>query len=183
MLKLTENPPLLYPEQVEIAQIDGPWRVAHTKARCEKAFAWDLLEREVPFFLPMMMRITISGGRKRRVMMPLFTSYVFFAGDQQIRYQALLTDRLAGVIEVTDQRRLIEELSAVKLAIDGQVPLDPYPFAAVGRRVRVSCGPFEGIEGTVIQREDGTTRLVLQVSMLGQGASMEIDTDLLEAID
>jgi hypothetical protein len=38
---------------------------------------------------------------------------------------------------------------------------------------------LQGIVGTVVRR-DNETRLVLQVSMLGQGASLEIDTDLLE---
>jgi transcription antitermination factor NusG len=60
--------------------------------------------------------------------------------------------------------------------------MDPYPFAAVGRRCRVTAGPLEGMEGIVVRR-DKLARLVLEVSILGQGASVEIDADLLEALD
>ena len=184
MLKFAENPPLLYPHESTVRQMAGRWWVAHTKARAEKAFAWDLLNNDIAYFLPMIERITISGGRKRRGMMPLFTSYVFFCGSQDQRLDALLTQRLCQVIEVTDQAQLIEELSTLEHAINGRATFNPYPFAAVGRRCRVTRGPFEGIAGTVIQRDgEANPRLVLQVSLLGQGAAMEIDADLLEPVE
>ena len=53
---------------------------------------------------------------------------------------------------------------------------------AVGQSCRVTRGPFEGIEGTVIQR-NGKARIVLHVKMLGRGAAMEIDNDLLELVE
>jgi hypothetical protein len=39
-----------------------------------------------------------------------------------------------------------------------------------------------GLEGTIVSRAK-MTRLVLSISALGQGASLEIDADLLEPID
>jgi hypothetical protein len=153
--------------------------VGHTKARCEKAFAFDLLARGVPYFLPMVETVRVSGGRKRRGMVPLFGGYVFFCGGDDERYAALATDRLCQVIEVADQGRLVRELSSLDKALAGRAPLDLYPFAAVGQRCRVVAGPFRGLEGIVVRR-DGASRLVLEVRVLGQGASMEIDAALLE---
>ena len=127
----------------------------------------------------MVERVRMSGGRKRHVMTPLFTSYVFFYGSDQDRYKALTTNRLCQVICVDCQEALINELSAVQRVLDGDADLDLYPHAAMGRRCRIKSGPFEHIEGIVIQR-NGTSRIVLQVSILGQGAAMEIDADLLE---
>jgi len=66
--------------------------------------------------------------------------------------------------------------------IDGKQALELLSFAAIGRRCRITSGPFEGMEGTVIHR-DGVTRLVLQVSILGQGAAIEIEPDLLEEVN
>jgi transcription antitermination factor NusG len=83
------------------------------------------------------------------------------------------------VIRVVDQARLIGELRALHRALSGRAPLDPYPHAAVGRRCRVTAGPFRGVEGTVV-RWEGRTRIVLQVGILGRGAAMEIHPDLLE---
>jgi len=181
MLKLSDNPPSLFPDNTPLTEIPGPWWVAHTRSRFEKAFAHDLLARGVPYFLPMIHRLTISGGRKRQLLMPLFNSYVFFAGSEEDRYTALATDRLCQVIPVRDQPRLIRELSTLQTVLTSRTHLDPYPFLAIGHRCRIARGPFQGIEGTVIRR-DNLTRIVLHVSILGQGAAMEIHPDLLEPI-
>lgn len=156
--------------------------MGQTKARFEKAFAWDLLARGIGYFLPLIQRVRISGGRKRQVMSPLFTSYVFFCGSEEDRYNALTTNRLCNTLAVPDQAKLVAELSALEKALTGQAVLDPYPFAAVGRRCRVTAGAFMGVEGVIVQRAK-LARLVLEVSILGQGASMEIDADLLEPLD
>ena len=182
MLKFTDNPPMVVPGVGSVADIGGPWWVAHTKARFEKVFAWDLLSRGISYFLPLREKVSISGGRKRRVQMPLFTSYVFFSGSPEQRYAAMATGRLCQTIEVKDQKNFRSQISAIQKALAGELPMDPYPFAAVGRRCRVTAGPLEGMEGVVVQR-DKLARLVLEVSILGQGASVEIDADLLEALD
>jgi transcription antitermination factor NusG len=192
MLSIAENPPLRWPALGPFASAvgdagntattgahPGRWWVAHTKARCEKAFAFDLLARRIAYFLPMVERVRFSGGRRRHALMPLFPGYVFFRGGREDRYRALITDRLCQVIDVVDQERLARELAHLARALSAAVPLDPYPFAAVGRRCRVAAGPLRGVEGVVVRRE-GTDRLVLEVAMLGQGAAMEIDAELLE---
>jgi transcriptional antiterminator RfaH len=182
MLKAAENPPIRTPSVLSVADLTGDWWVAHTKARNEKAFCWDLHERDVPYFIPMVEKTTFSGGRKRRGMMPLFTSYVFFCGDATHRYTALATNRLCQVIPVNNRRQFVDELTSVERAIESKIELDLHPFAAVGKRCRVTAGPLEGIEGIVLQR-DGATRLFLQVSILGKGSSLEISPDLLESAE
>jgi transcriptional antiterminator RfaH len=165
-----------------IAASQGKWWIAHTKARFEKAFAWDLHERGIGYFLPMLRRTRVSGGRKRQFMMPLFPSYVFFCGDDETRYIALTGNRLCQVIPVKDQAQIRAELESIDHAIRAGDLLDPYPFAAVGRHCRIIAGPFQGIEGVVVQR-GRMARIVLQVTLLGQGVALDIETDLLEAID
>lgn len=182
MLKVEENPPILSPLAETLTELPGRWWVAHTKSRFEKAFAWDLLRQGIGYFLPLVERVRVSGGKKRRVMAPLFPSYVFFCGDGEARYVAMTTNRLCQTLNVNEQAGLIAELAAIELALSGKAELDPYPFAAVGRRCRVKAGPFRGLEGVVVQR-NSVSRLVLAVDILGQGAAMDIETDLLEPVD
>jgi hypothetical protein len=127
--------------------------------------------------------VTISGGRKRHGLTPQFPSNLFFIGNEEHRAAALHTDLLCQVIAVRDQKQLTDELTALHRLISGGIKLELYPFATVGRRCRITKGPFEGMEGTVVERKDArVARLVLEVSMLGQGAAMEIEADLLEAV-
>ena len=83
----------------------------------------------------------------------------------------------------SQQTILLAELRSLSLVLQQKAVLDLYPFAAVGRRCRVRGGPFEGAEGTVISCDRGKARFILQISILGQGASLEIDGDLLEPGD
>lgn len=182
MLKYSDNPPLRWPEEGDLESFAGDWWVAHTKSRAEKALAWDLKRHGISYFLPMREQVKVSGGRKRRVLMPLFASYVFFCGGPEARYQALATNRLCRVIEVPEQEQLARELATIDRAIGGQAQLDPFPRLAVGERGRVVAGPLCGVEGVIVERR-GMRHLVLQVSMLGQGASVQIEPDLVEAIE
>ena len=182
MLSLSENPSILTPEVGSLTELYGTWWIAYTRPRFEKAFAHDMQRMGIGYYLPMIERVRVSGGRKRRVMAPLFVSYVFFCGSDEDRHAAMTTNRLCQAIEVPDQNRLVKELCCFEQALSGQVKLDPYPFAVVGHRCRVIAGPMIGLVGTVVRR-DKLARLVLEVSMLGQGASLEIDCDLLEPTD
>ncbi|HVT88806.1 MAG TPA: transcription termination/antitermination NusG family protein [Tepidisphaeraceae bacterium] len=181
MLKLDENPPLRSSsEPLEAAQ--GQWWVAHTKSRCEKSLAWSLFGKNIPYFFPMVMRTAVWGGRKRKVLKPLFPSYLFFCGSEEERQAAFLTGHLFMTIAVRQRQQFIRELCAIETAMASNVDLELENLIIPGRRCRVSRGALKGIEGTIIQRH-GRTRLLLEVSIVGRGTSLEIDGDLLESID
>jgi transcription antitermination factor NusG len=182
VIAVHENPPIrFYPAQISEGT-DVAWWLAHTKSRSEKAFAWDLNNRDIEYFLPMLESSLVSGGRKRRVLKPLFPSYVFFRGDPDARQRALETDRLCQVIPVTNQVQLENELAALNTALAHEKCLDPFPFAATGRRCRVARGALRGIDGVVIERQ-GITKIILQVSVLGRGVPLNIDASMLESAE
>lgn len=182
MLKQSENPAILTPQVQSLTELTGTWWVGYTRPRFEKAFAWDLLGHGIGYFLPMREKVTFSGSRKRRLMTPLFPSYVFFCGTEQDRYKAMTTNRVCQTIEVANQKALIDELASIEKALLSKVVIDSYPSLPVGRSCRIISGPMIGIEGVVIRRDQGKTRMVLEVTILGQGALVEIDADLLEPI-
>ena len=182
MLKASDNPPIRPPKVDSVAELSGQWWLAHTKARFEKAFAWDLCRRNIGYFLPLVEQKRFSGGRKRSVMLPLFSSYVFFCGDDEGRYAAMATNRLCRIIAIEDQGKLVTELMAIEKVMTDNPSLELYPHVAVGRRCRISAGPLEGVEGVVV-RCSRPSRIVLNVSILGQGASVEVDAGLLEQVD
>lgn len=182
MLKAADNPPVLSPAGCEIASLPGKWWVAHTKARFEKAFAWELQHRDIPYFLPMATRVHASGGRKWKTVVPLFSGYVFFNGDDQAKAGALSTNRLCQVVRVPDQNQLIAELIGIHRVVQSGLTIHPLASVAAGSRCRVTAGPLQGMEGTLV-RTKAHTRFVLHVSILGQGAELEIEPDLLERVE
>jgi len=166
---------------VALVELPGRWWVAHTRSRNEKVVARSLLAAEVPYFLPMYTRRSVRRGRRFESMAPLFPGYVFFSGDDDARLAVLKTNRAAGIIEVADQGRLIAELAQIDLAVGQEADFDPYPGLVRGRRCRVVAGALVGVEG-VIETRRGVSRLVLQVTALGQAVSVEVDIDTVEPV-
>lgn len=183
MLKLSENPAVLTPEVKSLTDLNGTWWLAYTKPRFEKVFAWDLLHRGIGYFLPMREKRIFSGGRKRRVMIPLFPSYVFFCGSEYERYTAMTTNRLCYTVQVEDQGRLVEELLRIEKALSSKAIVDCYPRLPVGGRCRVTSGPMVNTEGVIVERNCTRARMVIEVTILSQGVVVEIDADLLETIE
>jgi len=164
-----------------VADLPGDWWVGHTKARQEKALAWELARAGIGYYLPMVEKVYFSGGRKRRSLIPLFTSYVFFCGGLDERYRALTTDRLCQVLQVKERASFVRELGHIERALQAGAPLEFYPQAAIGHRVRIKSGPFQDVEGIVV-RPGPRTRVVLEVSLLGKGATLEVEPSLLEEL-
>jgi transcription antitermination factor NusG len=182
VLKVSENPPLLWPQVESIHDFTGQWWVVHTKSRNEKALAHDLIRRNISYFLPMTWNVRRKSRRTIRSLLPLFGGYLFFCGRENDRIELLRTDRVANLIEVKDQQKLLMELQQIEQALQAGVPVTPHKYIKEGQKCRVIAGPLMGLEG-VVARTRGATRLILQVDMLGQAASVEIDMDMIEIAD
>lgn len=158
------------------------WFVLHTRSRQEKSLAADLEAREIEHYLPLVDSVRYYGRRKASVQLPLFPGYVFLLGSREQAFDADRTRRVAQIITVTDQDRFQEELDAIRLAQSCGAELDPYPALREGTRVEVRAGPFKGLRG-MVENKLRPDRLVLQVDVLGQATSLEIDGALLEPIE
>ena len=158
------------------------WHVLHTKSRQEKAVARTLEARGIEYYVPIVTRIAYRHGRRLRIEQPLFAGYVFLRGTLEDTYQAVSTKRIANVLAVDDQERFEREMAEIREAIDRGADLSPASYLDIGQRVRVTEGPFRGLEGLVDGRRS-SNRLVLQVDALGRATSFEIDGDLLEPVE
>lgn len=182
MLKPSDNPPIIWPETESLRDFTGIWWIAHTKSRNEKALAQDLIRKDVNYFLPMSWRVRRRSHRTIRSLLPLFSGYVFFCAEENERIELWRTNRVANIIEVKDQQRLLDELLQIEQALRTGAPLVPHKYIKAGQRCRVIAGPLTDLQGIVVKTRKAT-RLVLRIDMLGQAASVEIDTDMIEVID
>ena len=182
MLKVSENPPIIWPQAESMLDFEGQWWVVHTRSRNEKALAHDLISKDISYFLPMSWKVRRKSRRTIRSLLPLFNGYLFFCGKENERVELLKTNRVAHLIEVDNQQKLLDELIQVNQALQSGAPLTPHKYIKAGQRCRVIAGPLIGLEGIVV-RTKNATRLVLQIDMLGQAASVEIDVDTMEVLD
>lgn len=160
----------------------GLWHVLRTRSRQEKVLAGDLAALGIPHFLPLVRVARQYGSQRVNVEIPLFPGYLFLRGSVDDTYAADRTRRVAQIIPVRDQDHLDWELRNLAAVLSTQAPLDPYPHLQVGVRVEVRTGPMRGVQGLILDRNH-RDRLILQVDMLGQAVSLEVDAALLDLID
>ena len=182
MLKTEDNPPISWPQDRIISEFEGLWWIAHTKSRNEKALAHDLIRKSVGYFLPMDWNVSRRRGRTVRSLLPLFSGYLFFCGDEKNRLEVLRTNRVANLLNVADQERLVAELSQIERVLRAGASLKPHDYIKAGQICRIIAGPFAELQGIVSKRA-GRTRLVLQIETLGRATSLEVDEDMIEPVD
>lgn len=192
LLKLADNPPITPVATDGRSIFEGiipdvsSWVVLYTKPRQEKALAAEMLRLGVDYFLPLVKRMTVSGGRRRTALHPLFPSYLFAnMVDEATKFSVQKTNRVVQAItpEKPQRDRFLHELRTIEaavLACPGRIELQPRVVDGV--RVRITGGALKGTEGLVV-KSISRTKIWLQVTTLGTGVLVEIDADLLESIE
>lgn len=155
------------------------WWVVFTKSRQEKAFSRDLTQLEIGHFLPLVGRQRLSRGRRVTSFVPIFPGYVFLFANEADRSRSFSTNRVSSILPVVDQSRLFDDLRSLRQLIQTDAPLTVERRLEPGQRVRIRLGPMQGLEG-IIHARRGKTRLMVGVSFLQSGVSLEIDDFMVE---
>ena len=175
----------LYPENLlsdyATENPTGNWWTVYTKPRQEKAFARQLVELQIPFYLPLVPKDNIIRGRRIRSHIPIFGGYIFLFGTREERSKSMTTNRISTILEVEDQPLLLKDLNNLSTLIGADAPLTVERRLTSGDPVRVKNGPMAGMEGVVVQRR-GKSKLLVAVTMLQQGVSVELDDCILEPL-
>lgn len=155
------------------------WYACYTRARHEKRVDEQLARRGFETYVPLLAQERQWSDRRKVVELPLFPGYVFSRFTLAEIHQVLMVPGVATVIrhsghpspirdsDLENVRRFVAALSET-----GQIP-EPRPLEP-GQAVRVMHGPFEGVEGVVVERR-GRRRVLVGLATIGQG--MEIDID------
>lgn len=172
------------------AGTEPAWYACYTRARHEKRVDLQLRERGWDAYLPLVPRERQWHDRKKVVEFPLFASYIFVRATRPTLSQVLATPGIATVVrfngrpipvpdeDIANVRRLV---SALRESGRG---FEPVPLVEKGNRVAIVDGPFQGIEGIVLERR-GAERALVQVGVraIGRGVKIEVETRELEVLE
>ncbi len=173
---LIDVPEIVVDNNAEPCQ--AAWYALYTRSRFEKKLMSDLAERSIEVFLPMREVLSRWKDRKKRIWLPLFPGYLFVhqVDTPANRYRVLNVPGAVRFIGFNGQTVPIpqEQIDGVRLFLESHLAIDPYPYMQIGRRVEVIAGPLKGIQGKLVQKR-GKFRFVLQVDLIRQAVSVEID--------
>jgi transcriptional antiterminator RfaH len=176
--------PALFPQDLfaleqRAAQAQRRWYVMHTRPRQEKSLARQLLQAEIPYYVPQAVKRWRLRGRVISSHVPVFASYAFVLADRQERISVLATQRIVRPLEVDDQDRLWKDLAQIEKLLACGAPILPEDKLQPGMRVVIKSGVLEGLEGTILRTESGR-RFTVQVNFIQRGASVLLDDYVLQ---
>jgi len=161
------------------------WYALYTRSRFEKKMLAELTDRNVEVFLPMREVLRRWKDRKKRIWIPLFPGYIFLnhVDTPENRYRILNIPGAVRFVGFEGHANPIpdEQIEYVRRFLEASIAIDPYPYIQVGCRVEIIAGPLKGIRGILVEKR-GRFRFVLQVDLIRQAVSVEIDASDVRAI-
>jgi transcription antitermination factor NusG len=152
------------------------WYALYTCANHEKRVASELKARDVEHFLPAYTSIRRWKDRRVSLEMPLFPGYVFVHLALRDRLRVLQIHSVVRFVGFNGQSTALpdEEIEILRSGLSQRLHAEPHPFLTVGRRVRITGGPFAGLEG-ILKRKKNTLRVVVSLSLIRRSAAVDVD--------
>jgi len=159
------------------------WYAAYTCANHEKRVAEQLAERSVEHFLPVYEAVRQWKDRRMHLQLPLFPGYVFVRFALSDRLQVLKIPSVANLVSFNGTPAVLPEaeIEALKAGLEHGVKAEPFPYLKVGKRVRVTAGPLEGLEGILVRRKNAL-RFVISLDLIQRSILLDIDAASVEPV-
>jgi transcription antitermination factor NusG len=169
----------VFPEEY----LEERWYAAQTCANHEKRVLEQLSQRTVEAYLPLYASVRRWKDRRVRLDLPLFPGYVFVRLALRDRLQVLQTPRVVRLVGFGGQPTALpdQEIDALRQGLTRDMRVEPHPYLKVGRRVRVTTGPLEGLEGTLVRKKN-VSRFVISLDLIMRSVAVEIDVAELEPV-
>ena len=173
MIEITQQPPLL-------------WTPVHVRPRCEKVTAQYCKGIGLHHYLPLIRRAARYQRRTVETFIPMFPGYLFVQLGPEETEALVRCNKIATILRLTpaQENQLVSELRSLQVleANNKDAELIVSPELVPGTAVEVIDGPFRGMVGVVVKRAK-STRLSVNVEMLGQSVSVDLDVgEVAEAV-
>lgn len=159
-----------------------PWQVLRVRSNFEKNVALHLSVRCVESYVPLFRERVKWTDRTVFTDRPLFCGYVFarFLPDSRIR--VISTPGVVRSLSDREQNMVSnEEVERIREGLASGLTLRPHRELAVGTRVRVRSGVFEGVEG-VVKELHQKCKVIVTLAAVQQAFSLEVELADLEVL-
>jgi transcription antitermination factor NusG len=160
------------------------WYALYTCPRHEKSVALQVEQRALTCFLPLYRSVRLWKDRRKELELALFPGYVFIRISLMDKLRVLELPSVVNLVSVNGVPAVLPEVEIEHLRqrLSLGARLEPHPYLCAGRRVRVTAGPMQGLEGIVVRRKEGC-RVVFSLELLMRSVAVEVDEAVLEAVE
>jgi len=165
-------------------EVVNNWYALYTKPRAEFVAEEQLKNMGITTYLPTIQRIRKWSDRKKKIVEPLFKSYIFIYSTESQRSLACEAEAVVKTIffggkpsiipssQIENIRKLLERTNDVNV-IEGIVK---------GTLVKIVDGPFADIEGVVYSQLNDESMLAVSIELLNRTVIVQLPKDSLVKI-
>ena len=157
------------------------WYAIYVRSRHEKSVHQELQQKGIESSLPLMTVTRQWSDRKKKVLVPLFRSYVFVNIDiAKEKLPVWQTDGVVKFVAFCNKTVSIpeEQMFWLDQILLSELSIEHVREFPVGTDVAVMFGPLKGLQGRV-KTKNSKTKLVVWFDSIMQGVSVEIDPKFL----
>ncbi len=154
------------------------WFVVNTRLREEDLAEQHLRRLELETFAPRIRQLRVIRWKQRVVIGPLFPGYLFVRCNLEMHYRAVNYAHgvrclvAFGLTPARVDERLIDSIKS--RLHDGYLTVQPSVFRK-GDMVRITAGPFQGLEAVFEREMSDRQRGVLLIQALSAQLSVVVD--------
>jgi transcription antitermination factor NusG len=165
--------------------MEKKWYVLYTRSRCEKKVAALLQKRGFESYCPLNKLLKQWSDRKKLILEPLFTSYVFIQLEKdQLGLAKSATSDIVNFVYWLGKPAVVKdaEIDGIKQFLGGynNVKLEKIRVN-LNDTVRILDGPLVNVHGQVVSI--GNTKVRMQLPSLGFLMTAEISISSIEVVD
>lgn len=140
------------------------WYAIYTKAKKEKGIADQLQEMGIEVFCPMVTQVKQWSDRKKKVEVPLISSYVFVNLEEKNRASVFNVPGVVRYLFWLGKPAVVNEndILLLKESLKGTLSSVHVETLNQGDAIVLKSGPFQGKEGIVTEIQKNKIRLVLK---------------------
>ncbi len=169
-----------------MAKDEKKWHALYVRPRSEKKVADELMFMGLEVYLPLITVVRQWSDRRKKVIEPLFKSYLFVFSSEKEYYAVR---NVLGVVKfVVFEGKVADvpenQIFAIKKFVreyEGEDELRASQNLVEGQMVRITSGGMKGLEGKLISFS-GKKRLLIHIKTVGQYIPVDIARSKVEPV-
>jgi len=163
--------------------LEQRWYAVYTCANHERRAASEIEKRGVEHFFPVYRSVRRWKDRRVSLDLPLFPGYVFVRLALRDRLRVLQIPSVVRLVGFSGQPATLPdiEMEIMRSGLSQRLRAEPHPFLTVGRRVRITYGPFAGLQG-VLKRRNGNLRVVVSLDLIQRSVAVDVAGEDIEPV-
>lgn len=158
------------------------WYAVHTRSRHEDRAYLGLAQKSLNAFLPKIEVWSQRKDRRKKILVPMFSGYIFVELTDLSNETKLEVLKTFGVVRILGKPQGHEpipvpdyQIEAIQRIVRSKIEVQQFQYPKVGERAKIVNGPFLGVEGLVVKTDLERELFVISIDLLQRSVAIKLE--------